>query len=151
AESEPSPQTPPQSALTEAGEAPADLPLPPPVEPDTHPQTVDIQELTPEAPLPPVASEELTQLISLWKSLYRLNDGEVETLCVMYRMSHAQGTDECYVKMRSLARMSNISYRYCQKVIRSLEQLGWITKLKDYDPLVNNTGVLYRVNLKPSV
>ena len=51
--------------------------------------------------------------------------------------------------MHDLAEMSNLDYRYCQKVVRSLERLGWITKLEDYDP-VTQTGALYRVNLKPA-
>jgi DNA-binding MarR family transcriptional regulator len=67
----------------------------------------------------------------------------------MYRLSHEQGRDECYIKMHNLAEMSNLTYRYCQKVVRSLEQLGWITKLRDYDP-TDQLGVLYRINLKPS-
>jgi hypothetical protein len=92
---------------------------------------------------------ELAHYIELWKNFYRLKSGEVDALSVMYRLSHDQGRDECYVKMHNLAEMSNLTYRYCQKVVRSLEQLGWITKLKDYDPS-DQLGVLYRVNLKPS-
>lgn len=94
-------------------------------------------------------SPELAHYIELWKNFYRLKSGEVDALCVMYRLSHEQERDECYIKMHNLAEMSNLTYRYCQKVVRSLEQLGWITKLKDYDP-ADQLGVLYRVNLKPS-
>jgi DNA-binding MarR family transcriptional regulator len=94
-------------------------------------------------------SPELAQYIELWKNFYRLNSGEVDALSVLYRLSHQQGRAECYVKMHNLSEMSNLTYRYCQKVVRSLEQLGWITKLKDYDP-TDQLGVLYRVNLKPS-
>jgi hypothetical protein len=123
----------------------------PPVEPEVLPQIAEPQQLTPEVtPAQPAESEELTQLISLWKSFYRLKDGEIEALSVMYRMSYDLGTDECYVKMHKLAEMSNLTYRYCQKVVRSLEQLGWITKVKEYDP-ITQLGVLYRVNLKPSL
>ena len=114
-------------------------------------QTAATQGFTPAAGLTePDESAELTQLVSLWKSFYRLKDGEIEALSAMYRMSHGLGSDECYVKMRNLAEISNLTYRYCQKVVRSLEQLGWITKLKDYDPSTQS-GVLYRVNLKPSL
>lgn len=93
---------------------------------------------------------ELAQYIELWKNFYRLKAGEVNALRGMYRLSYEQGSDQCYIKMHNLAEMSNLTYRYCQKVVRSLEQLGWITKLKDYDPS-DQLGVLYRVNLKPSV
>lgn len=94
-------------------------------------------------------SPELVHYIELWKNYYRLKSGEVDALSVMYRLSHEKGRNECFVKMHNLSEMSNLSYRYCQKVVRSLEQLGWITKLKDYDPS-DQRGVLYRVNLKPS-
>lgn len=94
-------------------------------------------------------SPELAHYIELWKNFYRLKTGEVDALSAMYRLSHGQGREECYIKMHSLAEMSNLTYRYCQKVVRSLEQLGWITKVKDYDP-ADQRGVLYRVNLKPS-
>jgi len=142
---------PAEAAAAEDGLTPAAIQVPPPAEPEARPQTADTQRLTPEVPeTTPPESAELTQLISLWKSFYRLKDGEIEALSVMYRMSHGRGTDECYVKMHKLAEMSSLTYRYCQKVVRSLEQLGWITKLKEYDPSTQ-LGVLYRVNLKPSV
>lgn len=114
-------------------------------------QGIETQELkTDAAPAVDAENAELTQLTSLWKSFYRLKDGEIEALSVMYQMSHGQGSYECYVKMHKLAEMSNLTYRYCQKVVRSLEQLGWVTKLKDYDP-ATQLGVLYRVNLNPSL
>ncbi len=94
-------------------------------------------------------SAELSQLLSLWKNFYRLKAGEIDALRVLYQISHGQGSSECHVKMHKLAEMSNLTYRYCQKVVRSLEQLGWITKLQDYDPSTR-LGVIYRVNLKPS-
>lgn len=92
---------------------------------------------------------DLTQLKTLWKILYRLNTGEIDALSAIYRMSNGQGSSECYIKMQKLAEMSGLTYRYCQKVVRSLEQAGWITKLKDYDA-TNQLGVLYRFNVKPS-
>jgi hypothetical protein len=132
------------------GEAtPATPSLPPTGEPETHLQPTEPSKLTPEVSTQ-AEDAELSQLVSLWKGFYRLKDGEIEALSAMYRMSHGIGSDECYVKMHKLAEMSNLTYRYCQKVVRSLEQLGWITKLKDYDP-TTQVGVLYRVNLKPSV
>ncbi|HEY0323465.1 MAG TPA: hypothetical protein VGC66_21080 [Pyrinomonadaceae bacterium] len=94
-------------------------------------------------------SPELAHYVELWKNFYRLKAGEIEALSTMFRMSHDEGRSECYVKMRKLAEMSNLDYRYCQKVVRSLERLGWITKLQDYDA-TTQLGVLYRVNLKPS-
>ena len=120
-------------------------------ETEAVPQVVDSHQTRTEHPTPPATDSEnaeLTQLVSLWKNFYRLNDGEVETLRAMFQMSHGQGSPECYIKMRNLAEMSNLTYRYCQKVVRGLEQLGWITKLQDYDSSTH-LGVLYRVNLKP--
>lgn len=120
-------------------------------EPEAQPQTAETKELTPEISMPTtVESTEFTQLVSLWKSFYRLKDGEINALSTMYQMSHSQGSDECYVKMQKLAEMSNLTYRYCQKVVRSLEQLGWITKIREYDSSTH-LGVLYRINLKPTV
>lgn len=139
---------PAENAAAEDEQAPV---TPQASEPAALSQTAEPQTLTPEeSAATPAQSAELTQLISLWKSFYRLKDGEIEALSAMYRMSHGLGTDECYVKMHKLAEMSNLTYRYCQKVVRSLEQLGWIIKLKDYDP-TTQLGVLYRVNLKPSI
>ena len=92
---------------------------------------------------------DLTPYLDLWKNFYRLKSGEVEALSTLFRMSHGEGRAECHIKMRKLAEMSNLDYRYCQKVVRSLERLGWVTKLREYDPLTQ-TGALYRVNLKPT-
>ena len=77
----------------------------PPGETEARPQTVETQKLTPEvSATTPAESAELTQLISLWKSFYRLKVGEIDVLSAMYRMSHGLGTNECYVKMHKLAR-----------------------------------------------
>jgi hypothetical protein len=114
-----------------------------------EPAAREIEQVTPVSETITPESPELAHYIELWKNFYRLKTGEVDALSVMYRLSHEQGRDECYIKMHNLAEMSNLTYRYCQKVVRSLEQLGWITKLKDYDP-TDQLGVLYRVNLKPS-
>jgi len=118
--------------------------------PDTvvEPAAREIEEVTTLTELIAPSSPELAHFIELWKNFYRLKSGEVDALSVMYRLSHEQGRDECYIKMHNLAELSKLTYRYCQKVVRSLEQLGWITKLKDYDP-TDQLGVLYRVNLKP--
>ena len=147
----------------EQPEAPSQITAPP----VTLPPTEDAGQVAPQpsAALKPAAKEieqvapltkkiaptspELAHYIELWKNFYRLKSGEVDALSVMYRLSHEQGRDECHIKMHNLSEMSNLTYRYCQKVVRSLEQLGWITKLKDYDPS-DQLGVLYRVNLKPS-
>lgn len=114
------------------------------------PQPTESQTVAAKEPVtaPSRESEELAQLATLWKSFYRLNDGEIDALSALYEMSHGEGSSECYIKMRKLAEMSNLTYRYCQKVVRSLEQLGWLTKLKEYDASTQ-MGVLYRVNLKP--
>lgn len=115
-----------------------------------EPAASPVEEAAPVFETAAPTSPELAHHIELWKNFYRLKSGEVDALSVMYGMSHEKGRYDCYVKMHNLAEMSNLTYRYCQKVMRSLEQLGWITKLKDYDPK-NQLGVLYRVNLKPSV
>jgi hypothetical protein len=86
--------------------------------------------------------------VDRWKSLYRLNSGEIAALKILCLLSEEDGSSECYIKMRKLAEMSSLDYRYCQKVVRSLERLGWITKLQDYDPSTQ-MGVLYRVNSRP--
>lgn len=146
---EPAPAARPSQPDAPEDEATSATPsLSPAGEPETRLQPVEPSKLTPEVSTQ-AEDIQLTQLISLWKSFYRLKDGEIEALSAMYRMSHGAGSDECYVKMHKLAEMSSLTYRYCQKVMRSLEQLGWITKLKDYDP-TTQLGVLYRVNLKPS-
>lgn len=110
----------------------------------TEPQVAETLQAEPAEPSP-----ELAHYIELWKNFYRLKSGEIDVLSNMYRMSHDMGQPECYVKMRKLAEMSNLDYRYCQKVVRSLERLGWVTKLRDYDA-TNQLGVLYRVNPKPA-
>jgi len=94
-------------------------------------------------------SSEDSQLISLWKTYYRLKDGEIQTLGTLHRMAREHGSTECYIKMHQLAASSGLTYRYCQKVVRGLENLGWITKLRDYEP-TDQRGVLYLINSKPS-
>lgn len=119
-------------------------------QPDVLRQPIESRTVAAQAPsaAPFRESEEIAYLTTLWKSFYRLNAGEIDALSAIYQMSHGEGSSECYIKMHKLAEMSNLTYRYCQKVVRSLEQLGWITKLKDYDASTQ-LGVLYRVNLKP--
>lgn len=135
------------------GESPTSAspePQPPPVASSisetfvTEPQSAE--GLPPESVEP---SPELAHYIELWKNFYRLKSGEIDVLSNMYRMSHDLGQPECFVKMRKLAEISNLDYRYCQKVVRSLERLGWVTKLQEYDA-TTQLGVLYRVNLKPA-
>src|SRR5205085_10424648 len=115
----------------------------------TEPTTSVIEQAAPVSEQTAPTSPELAHYIELWKNFYRLKSGEVDALSVMYRSSHEKGRDECHIKIHNLSEMSNLTYRYCQKVVRSLKQLGWITKLKDYEPS-DQLGVLYRVNLKPS-
>lgn len=83
-----------------------------------------------------------------WKNLYRLNSGEIAALKTLCLLAGEDGRSECFVKMRKLAELSSLDYRYCQKVVRSLERLGWITKLLDYDASTQ-LGVLYRINSRP--
>jgi hypothetical protein len=84
-----------------------------------------------------------------WKSFYRLNSGEISAMKTLVGMAGESEQAECYVKMRKLAELSNLDYRYCQKVVRSLERLGWIVKLQEYDASTQ-LGVLYRINPRPS-
>ena len=143
-------ETPPLTAplaTTHSAEDASQVAPPPRVAVESAAEKIEQAAPVSEKTAPP--SPELTHYIELWKNFYRLKSGEVDALSVMYRLSHEQGRDHCYVKMHNLAEMSNLTYRYCQKVVRSLEQLGWITKLRDYDP-TDQLGVLYRINLKPS-
>lgn len=101
----------------------------------------------------PIASKglrpDLVDQIERWKSLYRLNSGEISAMKTLVWMAAENEQAECYVKMRKLAELSNLDYRYCQKVVRTLERLGWIVKLEEYDASTQ-LGVLYRVNPRPS-
>ncbi len=145
-------EQPPQTlAANETPSVASELPSPA-TQPDAPPQPIEPRTVAAKTPgtSPSRESEELAHLTALWKSFYRLNSGEIDALSALYQMSHAEGSSECYIKMHKLAEMSNLTYRYCQKVVRSLEQLGWITKLKDYDASTQ-LGVLYRINLKPTL
>lgn len=143
-------ETPSQQTAPQATTPPAeDARHAPPPSAAVESRAEEAERAAPASEKTAPTSPELAHYIELWKNFYRLKSGEVDALGVMYRLSHEQGRDECYIKMHNLAEMSNLTYRYCQKVVRSLEQLGWITKLKDYDP-ADQLGVLYRVNLKPT-
>lgn len=100
------------------------------------------------APLVAIKQSYLDEQVKRWKTLYRLNSGEIATLQALLTMAGENDSASCFVKMRNLAEASGLDYRYCQKVVRSLERLGWITKLQDYDA-ATQLGVLYRVNSKP--
>lgn len=145
------PPPPPQPQLLPAAESVPRAGL----EETAGPPEVAVAPEQPPAPAeaaPDEAAEpgfDLAPYLDLWKNFYRLKSGEIEALSTLFRMSHGEGRPECHVKMRKLAEMSSLDYRYCQKVVRSLERLGWVTKLQEYDPLTQ-TGALYRVNLKPA-
>jgi hypothetical protein len=100
-------------------------------------------------PVSPELRPELGDQVERWKSLYRLNSGEISAMKTLVWISSENEQAECYVKMRKLAELSNLDYRYCQKVVRSLERLGWIVKLQEYDASTQ-LGVLYRINSRPS-
>jgi hypothetical protein len=119
---------------------------------DAPPQPIQISAVVATGRVTPSFQESanLDQITILWKSFYRLNAGEIDAMTALYHMSYGDGSSECYIKMRNLAEMSNLTYRYCQKIVRRLEQLGWLTKIRDYDASTQ-LGVLYRVNLKPVI
>jgi hypothetical protein len=84
-----------------------------------------------------------------WKQVYRLNKGEIKVMSVMYGLSHARGTDVCFIKVGVVADAAQLKKRRCQYVIRSLETLGFLDRLGEYDPS-NRLGLQYRVRLKPA-
>jgi hypothetical protein len=77
---------------------------------------------------------------------FRMNKGETGVLRELLRQTHAIGNNECYVKVPYLAEAANIKVRRCQYVLRRLEKLQIIAKLRDYDP-ATRLGLQYRVNL----
>ena len=66
----------------------------------------------------------------------------------MFRLTHEAGTSECYIKVPEVAEAAKLKKRRCQYVIRSLEEMGFLDRLEEYDPS-NRLGTKYRVNLKP--
>ncbi|MDT7808170.1 MAG: hypothetical protein QOJ70_1983 [Acidobacteriota bacterium] len=83
-----------------------------------------------------------------WKQVYRLNKGEIKVMKVMFGLSHARGTDVCYIKVGEVADAARLKKRRCQYVIRSLETLGFLDRLGEYDPS-SRLGLQYRMHLKP--
>jgi len=83
-----------------------------------------------------------------WKQAYRLNKGEINVMRVMFRLTHETGVSECYIKVPEVAEAARLKKRRCQYVIRSLEEMGFLDRLEEYDPS-NRLGTKYRVNLKP--
>jgi hypothetical protein len=84
-----------------------------------------------------------------WKQVYRLNKGEIKVMRVMYGLSHGQGADVCFIKVGEVADAAQLKKRRCQYVIRSLETLGFLDRLGEYDPS-SRLGLKYRVHLKPA-
>ena len=87
--------------------------------------------------------------IQRWKQVYRLNKGEMNVMKAMFKLSHEVGISECYIKIPEVAESAQLKKRQCQYVVRSLEELGFLERLEEYDPS-NRRGIKYRVNLKPS-
>ena len=100
----------------------------------------------PAAALPAEGSVE--SYAQKWKQVYRLNKGEINVMRVMFRLTHETGVSECYIKVPEVAEAAQLKKRRCQYVIRSLEELGFLDRLEEYDPSVR-LGIKYRVNLKP--
>lgn len=84
-----------------------------------------------------------------WKQVYRLNKGEINVMRVMFGLSHGRGTDVCFIKVGEVADAARLKKRRCQYVIRSLETLGFLDRLGEYDPS-SRLGLQYRVRLKPA-
>ena len=95
----------------------------------------------------PVAAGTVDYYVQKWKQIYRLNKGELKVMKVMFDLSHGAGVSECYIKVPEVAESAQLKKRQCQYVIRSLEELGFLDRLEDYDP-ANRLGTKYRVNLK---
>ena len=83
-----------------------------------------------------------------WKQVYRLSKGELSVLKVMFALSHGRGVDTCYIKIGEVAEAAGLKRRRCQYVIRSLEILGFLDRLGEYDP-ANGLGLEYRMHLTP--
>jgi hypothetical protein len=96
----------------------------------------------------PVAIGTADYYAQKWKQIYRLNKGEIKVMKVMFDLSHGTGSSECYIKVPEVAESAQLKKRRCQYVIRSLEELGFLDRLEEYDP-ASRLGTKYRVNLKP--
>ena len=96
----------------------------------------------------PVATGTADYYAQKWKQIYRLNKGEIKVMKVMFDLSHGAGSSECYIKVPEVAESAQLKKRRCQYVIRSLEELGFLDRLEEYDP-ASRLGTKYRVNLKP--
>lgn len=96
------------------------------------------------------AASTVDYYVQKWKQIYRLNKGELKVMKVMFDLSHGTGVSECYIKVPEVAESAQLKKRRCQYVIRSLEDLGFLDRLEDYDP-TNRLGTKYRVNLKPRI
>lgn len=101
------------------------------------------------APGPSAVADSAEAHAVRWKQLYRLNKGETNVMKVMYGLSHALGTDTCHIKVGEVAEAAGLKKRRCQYVIRSLETLGFLERLGEYDPS-NRLGLKYRVHLRPA-
>ena len=100
------------------------------------------------APLPE-ADAEVEAHAARWKQIYRLNKGEINVMRVMFGLSHGRGTDVCFIKVGEVADAARLKKRRCQYVIRSLETLGFLDRLGEYDPS-SRLSLQYRVRLKPA-
>jgi len=98
----------------------------------------------------PAASGTVDYYVQKWKQIYRLNKGELKVMKVMFDLSHGAGVSECYIKVPEVAASAQLKKRRCQYVIRSLEDLGFLDRLEEYDP-TNRLGTKYQVNLKPRI
>jgi hypothetical protein len=96
----------------------------------------------------PPAEGSVEHYAQRWKQVYRLNKGEISVMRVMFTLTHEKGVSECYIKVPEVAEAAQLKKRRCQYVIRSLEELGFLDRLEEYDPSVR-LGTKYRVNLKP--
>ena len=99
-------------------------------------------------PAAPPAEGSVEHYAQRWKQVYRLNKGEISVMRVMFTLTHEKGVSECYIKVPEIAEAAQLKKRRCQYVIRSLEELGFLDRLEEYDPSVR-LGTKYRVNLKP--
>lgn len=103
----------------------------------------------PVSPPLPEADAGVEAHAARWKQVYRLNKGEINVMRVMFGLSHGQGTDICFIKVGEVAGAARLKKRRCQYVIRSLETLGFLDRLGEYDPS-SRLGLQYRVRLKPA-
>jgi predicted transcriptional regulator len=108
-------------------------------------QNASVQPITPT--LPNISSDtDTTARIDRIKRQYRLSKGEAAVLKCLLEKATENGSFDCYAKIPQLAETCEMTHRGCQFALRNLEARGFVTRLKDYDP-VDKLGIQFRIRL----